>query len=59
MKTRYFTVDGDALFELWFNDAGVPVKFTEIGDDTTITYRLAGQPTHATTPILKGGMITP
>lgn len=59
VKTRYFKVDGDARYELWFDDGGVPVKFTDIGDDTTITYRLERKSSKPVPRVLKGGMAAP
>lgn len=41
LKTQYFKVEGDARYEIWFDEAGVPVQFADIGKDTTITYQLA------------------
>lgn len=59
VKTRYFKVDGDARYELWFDETGVPVKFTDIGDDVTITYRLSRRTTQPIPRILKGGLTSP
>jgi hypothetical protein len=59
VKTRYFKVDGDARYELWFDETGVPVKFTDIGDDVTITYRLVRRTTQPIPRILKGGLTSP
>jgi hypothetical protein len=59
LKTRYFKVDGDARYELWFDESGVPVKFTDIGDDATITYRLSARTSMPVSRILKGAMVAP
>jgi hypothetical protein len=59
VKTRYFKVDGDARYELWFDETGVPVKFTDIGDDVTITYRLVRRTIQPIPRILKGGLTSP
>lgn len=40
VKTEYYRVDGDAKYELWFDERGVAVKFTEIGEYGTITFNL-------------------
>ena len=58
VKTRYFTVDGDARYELWFDEKGVPVKFTDISDDTTITYQLVRQSAEPAHRVLKGSMFS-
>lgn len=59
VKTRYFTVEGDARYELWFDDSGVPVKFTDISDDTTITYRLTRRSSKTMPRVFKGSMVSP
>jgi len=59
LKTRYFKVDGDARYELWFDESGVPVKFTDIGEDTTITYQLAERSMKPMPHVIKGAMATP
>lgn len=43
VKTQYFKVDGDAKYELWFDDRGVPVKFAEIGENGLISFTLASE----------------
>lgn len=60
VKTRYFKVEGDARFELWFNEDGVPVKFSEIDeDDSAITYRLVRRSSKPVPRVLKGSVISP
>lgn len=43
VETRYYKVDGDAQYELWFDDRGVPVKFTDRHDNGLITFKLVDQ----------------
>lgn len=43
VETEYFRVGGDAEYELWFDDRGVAVKFTEIGEHGTITFKLVDE----------------
>jgi hypothetical protein len=43
VQTEYFRVQGDAQYELWFDNRGIPVKFTEIGEHGTITFILTGE----------------
>lgn len=40
VETEYFQVDGDAKYELWFDDRGVAVKFTEVDGYGKITFNL-------------------
>ena len=40
VKTQYYKVSGDADYEIWFDDKGVPVKFTESTKDGVIAFRL-------------------
>lgn len=57
VTTDYFLVDGDAKYELWFDERGVPLKFSEIGDKSVITFKLAeNQPTDST-PVIKGSIL--
>jgi hypothetical protein len=43
VQTEYFRVDGDAKYELWFDNRGIPVRFTEIGENGVITFSLAAE----------------
>ncbi len=57
VSADYFLVDGDAKYELWFDERGVPLKFSEIGDKSVITFKLdEKQPTDAT-PVIKGSIL--
>jgi hypothetical protein len=40
VPTEYFKVDGDARYELWFDERGIAVKFTEIDKNGVITFNL-------------------
>lgn len=40
VATEYYQVDGDAKYELWFDDRGIAVKFTEIDGYGKITFNL-------------------
>jgi hypothetical protein len=40
IATEYFKVEGDAQYELWFDERGVAVKFTEIDKNGVITFNL-------------------
>lgn len=59
VKTRYFKVDGDAQYEIWFDESGVPVKFTDIGKDTTITYRLARRSVKVAPKVYNSSIVNP
>jgi type II secretory pathway pseudopilin PulG len=43
VQTQYFRVEGDAKYELWFDNRGIPVKFTEIGENGVITFTLVSE----------------
>jgi uncharacterized protein DUF6134 len=57
VSTDYFLVDGDAKYELWFDKAGIPLKFTEIGDNGVITFKLAEKQPSDSTPVIKGSIL--
>ncbi len=59
LKTQYFKVEGDAQYEIWFDEAGVPVQFADIGKDTTITYQLARRAATAVPQVYKSSIATP
>ncbi|MEM9682938.1 MAG: hypothetical protein AAF942_06715, partial [Pseudomonadota bacterium] len=40
VQTQYYHVHGDATYDLWFDERGIPVKFTETDDYGTITFYL-------------------
>jgi hypothetical protein len=59
IPTEYFKVEGDAQYELWFDERGVAVKFTEIDKNGVITFNLVEetvQPANASaeTPAPRG-----
>jgi Domain of unknown function (DUF6134) len=43
VTTDYVRVDGDAKYELWFDERGVAVKFTEIAEHGVITFNLKSE----------------
>jgi len=43
VKTDYVRVDGDAKYELWFDERGVAVRFTEIAEHGVITFNLKSE----------------
>jgi hypothetical protein len=43
VSTEYFLVKGDARYELWFDERGVPVQFTEDAEHGVITFKLVGE----------------
>ena len=43
VKADYVRVDGDAKYELWFDERGVAVKFTEIAENGVITFNLKSE----------------
>lgn len=57
VSTDYFLVDGDAKYELWFDKRGVPLKFTEIGDKATISFKLVEKQPSDSTPVVKGSIL--
>jgi len=57
VSTDYFLVDGDAKYELWFDKRGIPIKFTEIGDNGVITFKLAEKQPLDSTPVIKGSIL--
>lgn len=57
VTTDYFLVDGDAKYELWFDERGIPLKFSEIGDNGTITFKLAEKQPSDSTPVIKGSIL--
>lgn len=59
LKTKYFKVDGDARYELWFDKAGVPVKFRDLNDDREITFQIVPGGASLSPVIMKGSMGSP
>jgi|GEM_PF-800233 len=57
VSTDYFLVDGDAKYELWFDERGIPLKFSEIGDKSVITFKLDDKQPTDTTPVIKGSIL--
>lgn len=43
VQTEYYRVDGDARYELWFDDRGIAVKFTEVDHYGKITFELVDE----------------
>ncbi len=59
VKTNYFKVDGDAQYELWFDTAGVPVKFRDLNENAEITFQLVPTSEAPNRAIMKGSMGSP
>jgi hypothetical protein len=43
VMTEYVRVDGDAQYELWFDERGIAVKFAEFGEHGKITFSLVSE----------------
>ena len=43
VSTEYVRVQGDAKYELWFDERGIAVKFAEIGEHGVITFNLVSE----------------
>lgn len=43
VQTQYYRVHGDATYELWFDERGIAVKFTETDDYGTISFYLTDE----------------
>lgn len=59
LKTKYFKVEGDARYELWFDTAGVPVKFRDLNEDMEITFQMVPTGDTPSRAIMKGSMGSP
>ncbi len=59
LKTKYFKVDGDARYDLWFDGAGVPVKFRDLNEDEEITFQIVPTADIPSRTIMKGSMGSP
>lgn len=57
VTTDYFLVDGDAKYELWFDERGIPLKFTEIDKKSVITFKLSEKQPTDPTPVIKGSIL--
>ncbi len=57
VSADYFLVDGDAKYELWFDERGVPIKFTDISDKSVITFKLTESQPSDGTPVIKGSIL--
>ena len=57
VTTDYFLVDGDAKYELWFDERGIPLKFTEIDKKSVITFKLFEKQPTDPTPVIKGSIL--
>ena len=55
VETRYYKVDGDAQYELWFDDRGIPVKFTDRRENGLITFKLV-EDAAAEPKVIKGSL---
>lgn len=54
VTTDYVRVEGDAKYELWFDERGVAVKFTEIDENGVITFDLKSETVQPASASAKG-----
>lgn len=59
VQTKFFKVDGEVKFELWFDESGQAVQFRDLSEDGGVTFQLVQEGDSQNRSVIKGSIAGP